>query len=439
MVYFHILLFSILTFNSVAKNYYVSAKNGNMNYNGLGIATPKKTIQQAANLTRPGDTVFVMNGIYVNDCESCNTVDVPKSGTKKQYIVYTNYPKHHPVIKFDGWAGFSIKNGVSYIKIIGFEVIGNNDKITLPQALKQPQSCANKKGQIDPKYNGNGIVIQSSGKKHSHHIVIAKNVVHDCGGGGIGASQCDYVTVEENVVYNNSLYSLFGNSGISLYQFWNYDKAKGYHNIVRKNKCYNNRSLVPWVQMCKIYDGNGIIIDDFNNKQNGSKLGEYKSYTLVENNICWYNGGTGIHAFQSDHVDIINNTAYCNSRTKEFNPGQILSGVGKNNRIVNNILVAESFSRVNNNYQNTNLTYENNLHYNITYPNNAEISVSSATCINSLNPLFVNPANSLNASFKLQSGSPAIRKANSTLFSLIDFDGKPRAQNGRASIGAYEY
>ena len=431
-------LLNILAFTAMAKNYYVNAKSGNQKFDGLSSAHPKKTIQEAADQTKPGDTVFVMNGTYSNDCSPCNVLNVTKGGNKKKYIVYTNYPNHRPVISFNGWAGISVSNGASYINITGFEVIGNNSKVTLAKALKQPQSCANKKGSIDPKYNGNGIVVESSKKKRSHHIIIAKNIVHDCGGGGIGASQCDYVTVEENIVYNTSWYSLFGTSGIALYQFWNYDKAEGYHNIIRRNKCYNNRSYVPWIKMCKIYDGNGIIVDDFRNKQNGSKLGVYKSRTLIENNICWYNGGTGIHAFQSDHIDIINNTAYCNSRTPEFNPGQILVGVSNDNKIINNILVSDSNAAINSNYLNTNLTYENNLHYNITNPGKAKISVTSASCLNGLNPAFVNPTNNLKANFKPQVKSPVVGRGNTHVYSQADFEGTKRGQGKAVDIGAYE-
>lgn len=420
-----------------AKNYYVSAANGKKENDGQSVQRPKKTIQQAADLTSAGDTVFVMNGTYTNDCAPCNVLNIPKSGNKNKYITYTNYPGHKPVIKFDGWAGISINKGVSYVKIDGFEVIGNNANIKLAKALKQPQSCANKKGTIDPQYNGNGIVVESYKKKRSHHIIITNNIVHDCGGGGIGASQCDYVTVEDNVVYNNSLYSLFGTSGIAFYQFYNYDKKPGYHNVIRRNKCYNNRSLVPWIKMCKIYDGNGIIIDDFRNKQNGSKQGGYSSRTLIENNVCWYNGGTGIHAFQSDHVDIVNNTAYCNSRSPEFNPGQILTGVSSDVHIVNNILVAESASVINSNYQNTKLIYENNLHYNITTPSKAVVNVNTGTCINGKSPDFVNAANSLNANFALKPGSPAISMGHPRIFSTTDFNGKSRRQ-GSVTLGAYE-
>jgi hypothetical protein len=438
MKWIYLLFFNIISLGLCAKNYYVNSKNGNEKFDGLSISRPKSTIQQASNATKPGDTVFVMNGTYSNDCAVCNVVNIAKSGKKDKYIVYTNYPGHKPVIRFDGWAGILITNGASYIKINGFEVIGNNAKIKLANALKQPQSCNNKKGQLDPSYNGNGIIIESKKNKRSHHILISKNIVHDCGGGGIGASQCDYVTVEENVVYNTSWYTLFGTSGIAFYQFWNYDNANGYHNVIRKNKCYNNWSLVPWIKMCKIYDGNGIIVDDFRNKQNGSKLGEYKSRTLIENNICWFNGGTGIHAFQSDHVDIINNTAYCNSRTAGFNPGQILTGVSNDNKIINNILVADSFAVINSNYQNTNLTYENNLHYNITHPDKAVVNVTSPSCITGKDPGFVNPVRGLKADFSLKQGSPAANHGNRSVYSKMDFNGRLRAQSGTPSIGAFE-
>lgn len=437
---FLFLLLLLLYVNPLfATRFYVSASKGNQKFSGLSSDQPKKSIQDAANLTRPGDTVFVMDGIYLNTCTACNVLEVPNSGTKHQYIVYTNYPGQHPKIKFNGWAGISVKNGVSYVKITGFEIIGNNSHVTPRRALTQPQSCKNPKGKFDPAYNGNAIVIESTRNRRSHHMIISKNIIHDCGGGGIGVSHADYITIEENIVYNTSWYTLFGTSGISFYQFWNYDRASGYHNFIRRNKCYNNKALVPWIKMCKIYDGNGIIIDDFRNKQNGSKLKEYQGRTLIENNICWFNGGTGIHTFQSDHIDIINNTAYCNSRNKEFNPGQILSGLGNDVKIINNILVSDSASVINSNYLNTNLVYQNNLHYNVTYPDKANASISNSSCISGINPAFINPVNKLTANFKLQAKSPAIRKGSLAKYSKVDFDGRRRPTKQPVDLGAYQY
>ena len=439
MKHFFIILGTIFNLSTAcAKNYYVNAASGNKEFSGLSVGKAKNTIQDAANLTKPGDTVFVMNGIYTNDCPGCNVADITRSGKKNRYIVYINYPGHTPRIKFDGWAGISVRSGVSFIKIIGFEIIGNNARVNLQKALSQPGGCRNKTGKYDPKFNGNGIAIEGRNGKHSHHIVIADNIVHDCGGGGIGAIQADYIIVEDNLVYNNSWFTLFGTSGISFYQFWNYDNAKGYHNYIRRNRCYNNNSFVPWFKTCEISDGNGIIIDDFRNWQKNSKLGRYTGQTLIENNICWYNGGTGIHAFQSDNVDIINNTAYCNSQSSGLKAGQILSGMGTNNRIMNNILISDALVIINSNYSNTNLVYENNLHYNITHPDKAVISVNSPSC-KYADPLFVKPSNNLTANFQLQNYSPAIDAGNTKIYSSSDYKKTKRIRGRGADIGAYEY
>jgi len=439
MKLFFFTIFLLLSLQLKAKDFYVNARTGNDRFNGLSISKAKKTIQEAANLTKPGDTVFVMDGVYSNVCADCNVVNITRSGKQDKYIVYQNFPGQHPVISFDGWAGFFIQSGVSYIKISGFEVVGDNAKLNVAKALKQPGSCANKKGKIDPKFNGNGIVIDGLGKKHAHHIEILDNIVHDCPGGGIGASHCDYIRVEGNTVYNTSWYTIFGTSGISFYEFWNYDNARGYHNVIARNKCYNNKSFVPWLKYCVIYDGNGIIIDDFRSKQNPAKQGAYKSRTLVQNNICWYNGGTGIHTFQTDHVDIINNTAYCNCQNAEVKAGQILSGIGDDNKIVNNILVSDKDIILNSNYGNSHFMYENNLHYNVSNPGKEKISITTGSCINGENPLFVNPANSLKADFHLQAKSPAINHGHLRIYSTYDYDGKKRGEGHTADLGAYEY
>jgi parallel beta-helix repeat protein len=375
-----------------------------------------------------------MNGSYINDCATCSVVDIPNSGKPLQYIVYINLPGHRPIIKFNGWGGFSVKNK-SYIKIQGFEIVGNNANVTLSKALRQPQSCANKKGTLDPRYNGNGITIS----ERSHHVIIAGNIIRDCGGGGIGANHSDYITVEDNIVYNTSLYSIFGNSGISFYQFWNSTPGAGYRNVIRRNKTFNNKSLVPWKNSCLYEDGNGIIVDDFRNKQNGSKLGAYKGRTLIENNISWHNGGTGIHTFQSDHVDIINNTAYCNSQGKGLKAGQILSGLGNDNKIINNILVSNASIPINTNYSNTNLIYENNLHYNINNPVKGLVAINTLSAVNDLDPQFVKASFLLDADFRLQSNSPAINRAHAVFYSNSDFFKYRRPKDNAPDIGAVEY
>jgi len=83
----HAFLVTFSTFISIshcslanATNYYVSG-NGNDTNNGLSTSTAFRTIQKAAELTAPGDTVFVMNGLYTNSSPTGDVVTVNHSGS----------------------------------------------------------------------------------------------------------------------------------------------------------------------------------------------------------------------------------------------------------------------------------------------------------------------------------------------------------------------
>ena len=374
------------------QTYYVSA-NGSDRNSGLSTASPFKTIQKAADLTNPGDTILIKNGLYPE-------VVITRSGTASAWITYKAHPGHYPKIQLpqSSWYGILIQNGASYIEIKGFEIIGNNAKITLDYAMSQTKNTLN------PLTSGNGISIEgradySSG--HPHHIRILNNKIHDCGGAGIGALEADYITVEGNEVFNNAWYSPYGTSGISLGHNWRFDRHTGYKMFIRKNKTYNNRQHIPWIETGTITDGNGIIIDDTRNNHNNSKLGVYTGRTLVENNITYNNGGSGIHTFSSDHVDIVRNTAYLNNQSPEIKHGQIFANMSSDVKILRNILYAPSDKYINGNNQNTNVTYDHNI-----YANSALIKVKGPNDILA-DPKFVNPSI---ADFRLQANSPAIGK-----------------------------
>lgn len=418
---------------SLGIKYYISPTGSYLN-NGLSASKPRNDFQSIVNLTSAGDTVFFMDGTYTNSCEQCNVIEIKNSGNKNAYIVLINYPNHHPKIKFNGWQGISIVNGASYIKIIGFEIEGNNKEVRINDALVQPGSCNNKSNfAIDPRFNGNGIGVRSTVNKFSHHLVFSGNSIHECGGGGIGINQCDYITIEDNEVYNNCWYSIYGTSGISIYQSWNLDTSIGYRNFIRRNKCFNNMNLVPVPYFgCKIQDGNGIIFDDSRNTQNNSILGSYKGKTLIENNLVWYNGGSGIHVFLSENIDIINNTAYLNNQTTEINCGQILANSSSNVNIINNILYAPSGKIINSSYNNSSIQYLNNLHY-----NGSSATLNNSTCINK-DPSFIGASKSLQANFHTNTYSPTIDAGSNSLYSQSDIEFTKRPIGKLPDIGAYE-
>jgi parallel beta-helix repeat protein len=430
-----LIVLAITIATSNAANYYVNATTGNNSNTGLSTEKALKTLQRAADKTVAGDTVFVMNGTYVKDYSySSDVVVETSSGTPGKWIVWINYPGHKPLISFDCWRAFNIQG--SYIEVNGLTVKGNNSNITLQQALNQPKSCANPTGSYDGRFNGNGISVDGRNGTRFHHFKVKNCTVYDCGGAGITFIQSDYITIENNVIYNCSWYTLWSTSGISLWQNWNSDNETGVKNIIRNNICFGNRQYVPAIAFnCEFTDGNGIIIDDSENTQNGSTLGSYKGRTLIENNIVYKNGGSGIHTYKSKHVDIINNTAYLNSQSPELNGGEIFPNASDDIRIFNNILVAPSNKRINSNYNNgKTIVYSNNLHFG-----------GNATAITGTNlvkgdPLFTDAANN---DFRLQQGSPAIDKGINSITGVAapvnDFSGKNRPVGAGFDIGAFEF
>jgi parallel beta-helix repeat protein len=206
-------------------------------------------------------------------------------------------------------------------------------------------------------------------------------VIRDNTGGGIAVIRSDYVTIENNQVYNNSYYSPYATSGISFYQSGNSDSNTGVKIVVRGNTVYGNKNLIKNFnnfseddlnhpdpsKRPQITDGNGIIIDDNARTQvvqsvDGDKQSQdlpvYQGKTLIENNRVFDNGGQGILAFNSDNVIVRKNTVFNNHLSPEVAGGEITAtitgsakakGVGQNIIIRDNIItplagkVAQSF------------------------------------------------------------------------------------------------
>lgn len=412
---------------------------------------PYKTIQQAAEVVLPGDQVLVKNGTYVGS--SGDVVTIRRTGKASHWITFKNYPGHSPLLQFSGWQGFKIDPGPAYIRIEGFRVQGNNRNVNTTQALAQPGACEgpDPNGTPEARFNGNGISVDGryGGQTHPHHIEIRNNTVFECGGLGIGAIEADYVTIEKNNCFNNSWYTVYGTSGISLFHPWNFDNGGGYRNKIRGNKCYGNILFVQWNAQCRITDGNGIILDDFKNTQSSSTIqGQvYTGRTLVSNNVVFHNGGSGIHSFKSVKVDIVNNTAYFNSRSAETT-GEIYAQNSDDVKIFNNVIYVGKYGGVDQqanfdetglpaNRKNVNVQYDYNLYFNTT-----KIAVSGPNDLTNADPLFERPSTDLAlADFRLKKASPAVNSGSSASgrYDAVDFLGISRPQGSGVDRGAYEF
>jgi len=418
------------------KTYYVSG-TGSDSADGLSTSTPFLTIQHAADLTEPGDTVYVMNGTYTNSCSSCDVVDIGIAGTASAWITYEAYPGQTPVISFNGWAGFSVEATAAYIQISGFTIVGNNYNVTLAQA--QAQSTTNP----DPAFNGNCIVSdgrQGTATQKPHHLKFLNNTIYACGGAGIGTIQSDYITIAGNTIYDSAWYTIYDGSAISTYQDWNYDTTTGYRIFITGNRIFGNQNLIPDLDSGTITDGEGIIVDTNRNASYQSSIGipAYTGRTLIDNNVIYGNGSAAIEAFESDHVDVVNNS----SDNDVLNPN--VSGRGEMNlneasdiNVINNIFYASAG-------QNPAVVCCNSsqvqLDYNIYFNGpNSQGTVSGPHDVVA-DPLYVNPAdpNRLNVLLSVEPTSPAVGTGTSNLAPATDFLGDPRPGPQGYDRGAYQ-
>ncbi|MBV9655854.1 MAG: right-handed parallel beta-helix repeat-containing protein [Acetobacteraceae bacterium] len=365
--------------------YFVSPTGKDTNA-GTSAAQSLATIQAAADRTKPGDVVEVMSGIYSRPTSGGYVVDITKSGTASAPIVFEAAPGQHPVIDSSNqWAGIEV-DGSSFITVQGFEVTGDAANISASYAQSQANNTNN------PTTAGNGIEIAPpyGGGANPTHVTIQNNVVHDQPGAGIDTLGADYVSILNNTVYDDAWWSPYGNSGISVFKSASSDSNTGYKTVIAGNTVYGNREYVAWKAAGKITDGNGIIVDS--NNQSG-----YNGRTLVENNVTYNNGGTGAHAFDSDHVDFFYNTAYQNNQSPGLQEGQIVGQRSSDVRIENNILEAAPGGQVND----AGATYD----YNVFYGGNV---LASGPHDIVADPLFASPGS---GDFALQAGSPAIGSA----------------------------
>jgi parallel beta-helix repeat protein len=305
--------------------YYVSSEIGKSSNVGTSADAPLATLQAAANLVKPGDTVLVMNGTY-KGTDNGKVVEITTSGTASAPITFQAAPGQTPVIDNTGaWNGISIQ--ASYIVINGFTVVGGAANYNLNQAMAGYDTGSSA-------LNGNGISITPSSKVPlPNHITIENSTVYNEGGGGIYTEGADYVQILNNVVHDNAHWSAYGNSGISVSTSANLDNNAGPHIVISGNTAYNNAQMVPTVGGNVITDGEGIILD--------TNPG-YTGQMLVQNNKVYNNGGPGIESFLSDNAVISGNAVYGNNtqHTQSASNSTIFINQSKNNTVSSNTTTA---------------------------------------------------------------------------------------------------
>jgi parallel beta-helix repeat protein len=362
--------FATLEPRGKGKTYYVSGE-GNDSNDGLSKTKAFRTLQKAADLTNPGDTVLVMNGTYTKTLEDKQSEDnsvlrITRSGNAKGYITYKALEGHTPKIFVDfNYAGIRIN--ASYIVIDGFTVEGNLPNLSFEEADAAARGTDEAAALQNYKFNSNGIGSFPDAENPAtiHHLIIRNNTVFNHPAGGIFSNGSDYVRIEGNTVYNNAYYSAYANSGISFYKSTAIDDKKDFKMFIRNNKIFKNENKVPfWFSSVSnpsqrvITDGNGIIIDDSRNTQ-GTPNVVYTGKFLINNNVVFDNGGRGINVFSSNGVLAHNNTTFQNGRTPGFT--ELAVGDADDVKFVENIFVSRPDREAILQYNATNVIFERNL------------------------------------------------------------------------------
>jgi hypothetical protein len=430
--------------------YYVGP-GGRDDADGRTPATALATPQRAIDLAQPGDVVLLLDGTYRNR-DGGHTVHIAKAGRPDQWIVLRAAPGHRPVLTGDGWNVVALDHTAAYIEIRGLTVRGNRRHHSIEEAIADGRAP-----RPNPAFNTNGI--GTDGRKgtedrRAHHIRYIANTVYEMGGGGLSVIGADHVTIVGNLVYDNAHTMRYAGSGISLFRGWNFDTDTGYKNFILGNTAHGNRCYVPWTEAGRISDGNGIIVDDMINYQRGASRVPYTGRTLVQNNLAYHNGGSGIHVYAANHVDIVNNTAYHNAQSPELVWRQIFAGGrSRDVHIANNILYAQHGRPLNFTlgHQSSDISYTNNLVFGdgdndrtggggLGAEPGRELAVVSCNVYG--DPLFVRPSTDpAVADFRLAPGSPA-RGLGTTAHRgvpLHDLRGHPRPHASRVDAGAYEH
>lgn len=324
---------------------------------------PWKTIQHAADLAGPGDTVYVRKGVYHE------LVTITNSGTRAGgYITFQSFPGETAILDgstltppSDTWSALFYLVNRSYIIINGFEIrnyiatlpgqepagilvdgygsyiqISNNriHNIKVLRASNGP-SC-------DPSScNGHGIAIYGESPSQSlDHILVSDNEVYN-----LKTGWSESVTLDGNVrewsVVNNEIHNN-DNIGIDAAGFYGLDpdprtdyarygeiRGNRVHDIdTTGNPAYLNPDGTYSRFAAGIYvDGGAHIVVEQNDSHNNDlgmevaseNAGHNSDHVKVRNNLIYHSVNVGIAIGGYDpavggtsNSEIVNNTLYGN-------------------------------------------------------------------------------------------------------------------------------
>lgn len=342
------LFFSILLFPD---SIYIDQRYGDDSNSGKSPDRAFKVFETAVATAVPGDEIIII-GAYVNksynpdyrykdEADSQlwhqeNTLKISNlHGLPGNYITIKPYSRD-TVLKGDGANIFRVLNS-SYLKIEGFIIEGEAKRISL-ETVKALQflyrvdngDILHRDIDITGRVNGEPVYKKLDQNRVTrpsytdtrglylsgvHHIEIINNRITKMPGGGLRVSEGEDIHIKGNEVSYCSLDSYSGTHGLVVTKTVSSRSGDDYRIIIENNRVHHNfNQIYSWspsktIITQNIDEGKGISLQR-NSQQEGR--------ILVKNNLCYFNGYSGIHSNDGVKIDIIDNICYFNSYTKSI-------------------------------------------------------------------------------------------------------------------------
>ena len=501
-----LIFISSLYFYGQHVTYYVDQQNGSNGNNGTTPSNAFRHFDTALSAVHAGDTISIMGTYHNPSYDASYNYSVPDDGhlwhkenTLQMSGVHGNSGGYITIKAYDSstkllgdGANIVRMTNCSYIRFEDFEIEGEVDRIPIATANalqfvyiianSSLQGTATDPAPADIKYrnldetNDNDGVVEESDeytdisnlpvKRPSYidtrgfyatnvdHLIIKNNTIHHTPGGGLRVSDSKNVEILENEIYRCSARSYSGTHALVV------TKTKPINSnnnsiIIERNLVHHNyNEQFSWspsktIITPRIDEGKGISLQR-NNKNNWVNG---QGRIRVANNLCYWNGFSGVHSNDGYRIDFINNTCFMNSYTNTVTyDGQLQQGQnigistqrGNDIRMINNISVIDgswggfALSAANS----SNLTVSNNVIYSAIGSLSQDPDISGSSIITQ-NPMFVQAPSAYhdenyNFDFNLQTGSPAIGQAYQASFvPTDDYFGNQR--DASPDIGAIEF
>jgi hypothetical protein len=266
--------------------YYVAPNGSDANDGSDG--HPFATIERAAEVVNPGDTVIVRDGIYTDLDKEGTMVRVRRSGTPEAPITFRAEHKWRAVLDGQdnrGKCAWSLWHGkeLCHLRIEGFEIRGFSSHAF---AL----------------YNTHHVLIKGN---HVHHIGNIETTTQNGLDGSYDSESCGYITYDGNTIHD------IGRIGPPTVNF-NLDHgiyACGDHNVITNNVFYNNKA--GWGVQVAGYDTVDDLVISNNTFAGGKSRGHIVLWqpchnVLIQNNIFYRpDVPNAINFFEADLMNVV--------------------------------------------------------------------------------------------------------------------------------------